>query len=167
MKSLLFCTNISQDLYQGCFCHRSLANVDPTSGFLGGSVESWPTLFAQRGIQFMTNSAGVTVKIKPHTGEIRHNYFTNHTENFKKVIRLADQEYFVLIFQKALMDARGVPALVRLLRKTQDDDVKDCVTGVLWNLSSVDVSIGCQSVVSLKFILCTCKRNSLPHNHDF
>ena len=34
--------------------------------------------------------------------------------------------------------AGGTNALVRLLRKTQDNDVKELVTGVLWNLSSCD-----------------------------
>lgn len=40
--------------------------------------------------------------------------------------------------KKAIKNAGGIPALVRLLRKTQDEDVKDSVTGVLWNLSSND-----------------------------
>ena len=43
-------------------------------------------------------------------------------------------------FQRAIRNAGGIPSLVRLLRKTQDEDVKDYVTGVLWNLSSCDVS---------------------------
>ena len=34
--------------------------------------------------------------------------------------------------------AGGTNALVRLLRKTQDSEVKELVTGVLWNLSSCD-----------------------------
>ena len=34
--------------------------------------------------------------------------------------------------------AGGTNALVRLLRKTQDNEVKELVTGVLWNLSSCD-----------------------------
>ena len=32
----------------------------------------------------------------------------------------------------------GTNALVRLLRKTGDNEVKELVTGVLWNLSSCD-----------------------------
>ena len=46
----------------------------------------------------------------------------------------------VFLFQRAVRNAGGIPALIRLLRKTQDEDVKDYVTGVLWNLSSCDVS---------------------------
>jgi len=44
-----------------------------------------------------------------------------------------------MILQRAIRNAGGIPTLVRLLRKTQDEDVKDSVTGVLWNLSSCDV----------------------------
>ena len=42
--------------------------------------------------------------------------------------------------KRAIKGAGGVPALVRLLRKTPDNEVKELVTGVLWNLSSCDVS---------------------------
>lgn len=42
------------------------------------------------------------------------------------------------INKQAVKNAGGIPALVRLLRKSQDEDVKDAVTGVLWNLSSSD-----------------------------
>uniref|UniRef100_A0AAY4ABN4 Catenin delta-2 n=1 Tax=Denticeps clupeoides TaxID=299321 RepID=A0AAY4ABN4_9TELE len=38
----------------------------------------------------------------------------------------------------ALKNCGGIPALVRLLRKTSDVDVRELVTGVLWNLSSCD-----------------------------
>merc|ERR1719412_1066618 len=38
--------------------------------------------------------------------------------------------------KRAIKTAGGTNALVRLLRKTQDNDVKELVTGVLWNLSS-------------------------------
>uniref|UniRef100_A0A8C5GK28 Plakophilin-4-like n=1 Tax=Gouania willdenowi TaxID=441366 RepID=A0A8C5GK28_GOUWI len=38
----------------------------------------------------------------------------------------------------ALRNCGGVPALLRLLRKTTDNDVRELVTGVLWNLSSCD-----------------------------
>uniref|UniRef100_A0A8C5A936 Plakophilin-4-like n=1 Tax=Gadus morhua TaxID=8049 RepID=A0A8C5A936_GADMO len=37
-----------------------------------------------------------------------------------------------------LRNCGGVPALLRLLRKTTDNDVRELVTGVLWNLSSCD-----------------------------
>merc|ERR1719495_2189567 len=40
--------------------------------------------------------------------------------------------------KRAIKAAGGVTALVRLLRKTTDNDVKELVTGVLWNLSSCD-----------------------------
>ncbi|XP_039610328.1 catenin delta-2 isoform X3 [Polypterus senegalus] len=38
----------------------------------------------------------------------------------------------------ALKNCGGIPALVRLLRKTNDLEIKELVTGVLWNLSSCD-----------------------------
>ncbi|XP_048122083.1 catenin delta-2 isoform X2 [Alosa alosa] len=38
----------------------------------------------------------------------------------------------------AFKNCGGIPALVRLLRKTSDVEVKELVTGVLWNLSSCD-----------------------------
>ncbi|KAM9307978.1 catenin delta-2 isoform 2-T2 [Gastrophryne carolinensis] len=38
----------------------------------------------------------------------------------------------------ALKNCGGIPALVRLLRKTTDLEIKELVTGVLWNLSSCD-----------------------------
>ncbi|XP_061925952.1 plakophilin-4-like isoform X1 [Entelurus aequoreus] len=38
----------------------------------------------------------------------------------------------------ALRNAGGIPALLRLLRRTVDADVRELVTGVLWNLSSCD-----------------------------
>uniref|UniRef100_A0AAR2K1B2 Plakophilin 4 n=1 Tax=Pygocentrus nattereri TaxID=42514 RepID=A0AAR2K1B2_PYGNA len=38
----------------------------------------------------------------------------------------------------AVRNAGGVPALLRLLRKTVDAEVREIVTGVLWNLSSCD-----------------------------
>ncbi|KAL3842925.1 hypothetical protein ACJMK2_020899 [Sinanodonta woodiana] len=40
--------------------------------------------------------------------------------------------------KRAIKNAGGIPALIRLLRKTQDEDVRDSVTGVLWNLSSLE-----------------------------
>ncbi|XP_014345117.2 plakophilin-4 isoform X2 [Latimeria chalumnae] len=38
----------------------------------------------------------------------------------------------------AVKNAGGIPALLRLLRKTIDAEVRELVTGVLWNLSSCD-----------------------------
>ncbi|XP_034042875.1 plakophilin-4-like isoform X2 [Thalassophryne amazonica] len=38
----------------------------------------------------------------------------------------------------AVRNAGGIPALLRLLRKTVDVEVRELVTGVLWNLSSCD-----------------------------
>uniref|UniRef100_A0A665VZG3 Plakophilin 4 n=1 Tax=Echeneis naucrates TaxID=173247 RepID=A0A665VZG3_ECHNA len=38
----------------------------------------------------------------------------------------------------AVRNAGGIPALLRLLRKTVDAEVRELVTGVLWNLSSCD-----------------------------
>ncbi|XP_043932561.1 catenin delta-1 [Protopterus annectens] len=38
----------------------------------------------------------------------------------------------------AIKNSDGVPALVRLLRKTRDMDVTEVITGTLWNLSSHD-----------------------------
>ncbi|TTI92364.1 Plakophilin-4 [Bagarius yarrelli] len=50
-----------------------------------------------------------------------------------------------LVFGKATDDnkvcvrnAGGIPALLRLLRKTSESDIRELVTGVLWNLSSCD-----------------------------
>jgi len=40
--------------------------------------------------------------------------------------------------KRAIKNAGGVSALVMLLRKTMDNEVKELVTGVLWNLSSCD-----------------------------
>ncbi|XP_064370580.1 plakophilin-4 isoform X4 [Dromaius novaehollandiae] len=38
----------------------------------------------------------------------------------------------------AMKNVGGIPALLRLLRKTIDAEIKELVTGVLWNLSSCD-----------------------------
>lgn len=43
--------------------------------------------------------------------------------------------------KRAIKNAGGVPALIHLLRMTLDADVKELVTGVLWNLSSCEVRI--------------------------
>ena len=42
--------------------------------------------------------------------------------------------------QREIKNAGGIPALVRLLRKSADNDVRELVTGILWNLSSCQVS---------------------------
>ena len=42
--------------------------------------------------------------------------------------------------KRAIKNAGGIPALVRLLRKSPDNDVRELVTGILWNLSSCQVS---------------------------
>ena len=41
--------------------------------------------------------------------------------------------------KKAIKSAGGIPALVRLLKRTPDNEVKELVTGVMWNLSSCEV----------------------------
>ena len=41
--------------------------------------------------------------------------------------------------KRAIKNAGGISSLVRLLRKTTDNEVKELVCGVLWNLSSCDV----------------------------
>ncbi len=43
--------------------------------------------------------------------------------------------------KRAIQKVGGIPALVKLLRKTQDNEVKELVAGVLWNLSSCDVRL--------------------------
>lgn len=40
--------------------------------------------------------------------------------------------------KRAIRNADGIPALVRLLRKTPDNEIRELVTGILWNLSSCD-----------------------------
>ncbi|XP_042145466.1 catenin delta-2 isoform X2 [Ixodes scapularis] len=40
--------------------------------------------------------------------------------------------------KRAIRNAGGIPALVRLLRKTPDNEIRELVTGVLWNLSSCE-----------------------------
>ena len=40
--------------------------------------------------------------------------------------------------KRAIKSAGGTNALVRLLRKMGDNEIKDLVTGLLWNLSSCD-----------------------------
>lgn len=43
--------------------------------------------------------------------------------------------------KRAIKDAGGIPLLINLLHKSADAEVKELVTGVLWNLSSCEVSI--------------------------
>ncbi|KAK3101811.1 hypothetical protein FSP39_006535 [Pinctada imbricata] len=38
--------------------------------------------------------------------------------------------------KKQIVDAGGITALIRLLRRAQDEEVKELATGILWNLSS-------------------------------
>ncbi|XP_060066750.1 catenin delta-1-like isoform X5 [Ylistrum balloti] len=40
--------------------------------------------------------------------------------------------------KKAIENAGGVTALIRLLRKVHDEDIKEMITGILWNLSSCE-----------------------------
>ncbi|KAL8618746.1 hypothetical protein ACOMHN_015156 [Nucella lapillus] len=40
--------------------------------------------------------------------------------------------------KKAIRNEGGIPTLIRLLRKTDQEDVMDSVTGILWNLSSCE-----------------------------
>ncbi|CAC5362734.1 CTNND2 [Mytilus coruscus] len=40
--------------------------------------------------------------------------------------------------KKAIENAGGITALIRLLRKTQENEVRELVTGILWNLSSCE-----------------------------
>ena len=42
--------------------------------------------------------------------------------------------------QVAIKNAGGIPALFQLLEQTRDNDIKELVTGILWNLSSLAVS---------------------------
>lgn len=49
--------------------------------------------------------------------------------------------------KRAIKTAGGIPLLINLLRKSIDAEVKELVTGVLWNLSSCEV----RTVVSVVF----------------
>jgi hypothetical protein len=40
--------------------------------------------------------------------------------------------------KRAIKDAGGIPLLINLLHKSADAEVKELVTGVLWNLSSCE-----------------------------
>lgn len=41
--------------------------------------------------------------------------------------------------KKAIKNSGGIPLLINLLHKSADAEVKELVTGVLWNLSSCEV----------------------------
>lgn len=41
--------------------------------------------------------------------------------------------------KRAIKNAGGIPFLMNLLKKPSDAEVKELVTGVLWNLSSCEV----------------------------
>lgn len=43
--------------------------------------------------------------------------------------------------KRAIKDSGGIPLLINLLHKSADAEVKELVTGVLWNLSSCEVFI--------------------------
>ncbi|UYV69414.1 PKP4, partial [Cordylochernes scorpioides] len=43
-----------------------------------------------------------------------------------------------LWLQRALKNAGGIPALVHLLRKSTDNEIRELITGILWNLSSCE-----------------------------
>lgn len=49
--------------------------------------------------------------------------------------------------KRAIKNAGGIPLLINLLRKSSDAEVKELVTGVLWNLSSCEVSLNfCKTI---------------------
>ena len=48
--------------------------------------------------------------------------------------------------KKAIKSAGGIPALVRLLKRTMDNEVKELVTGVMWNLSSCEVGLSLRTL---------------------
>lgn len=45
--------------------------------------------------------------------------------------------------KRAIKNAGGIPFLMNLLKKPSDAEVKELVTGVLWNLSSCEVCVSC------------------------
>lgn len=54
--------------------------------------------------------------------------------------------YFVVL-QKAIANAGGITQLIRVLRKAREEEIKELVTGILWNLSSCEVSTSNQTRV--------------------
>ncbi|CAL8400777.1 unnamed protein product, partial [Gadus morhua 'NCC'] len=71
----------------------------------------------------------------------------------------------------ALKNCGGIPALVRLLRKTADVEVRELVTGVLWNLSSCDalkmpIIQDALAVLTNSVIIPHSAWDSSPNHHD-
>ncbi|XP_056155175.1 catenin delta-2 [Lampris incognitus] len=70
-----------------------------------------------------------------------------------------------------LKNCGGIPALVRLLRKTGDVEIKELVTGVLWNLSSCDalkmpIIQDALAVLTNSVIIPNSAWDSSPNHHD-
>ncbi|XP_067342736.1 catenin delta-2 isoform X4 [Channa argus] len=71
----------------------------------------------------------------------------------------------------ALKNCGGIPALVRLLRKTGDVEIRELVTGVLWNLSSCDalkmpIIQDALAVLTNSVIIPQSNWDSSPNHHD-
>ncbi|KAM6908191.1 catenin delta-2 [Lycodopsis pacificus] len=71
----------------------------------------------------------------------------------------------------ALKNCGGIPALVRLLRKTGDVEIRELVTGVLWNLSSCDalkmpIIQDALAVLTNSVIIPHSNWDSSPNHHD-
>uniref|UniRef100_A0A667Z5R5 Catenin delta 2 n=1 Tax=Myripristis murdjan TaxID=586833 RepID=A0A667Z5R5_9TELE len=71
----------------------------------------------------------------------------------------------------ALKNCGGIPALVRLLRKTGDVEIRELVTGVLWNLSSCDalkmpIIQDALAVLTNSVIIPHSAWDSSPNHHD-
>uniref|UniRef100_A0A1A7YLK0 Catenin (Cadherin-associated protein), delta 2a n=1 Tax=Iconisemion striatum TaxID=60296 RepID=A0A1A7YLK0_9TELE len=70
-----------------------------------------------------------------------------------------------------LKNCGGIPALVRLLRKTGDVEIRELVTGVLWNLSSCDalkmpIIQDALAVLTNSVIIPHSNWDSSPSHHD-
>ncbi|XP_072234142.1 catenin delta-2 [Leuresthes tenuis] len=70
-----------------------------------------------------------------------------------------------------LKNCGGIPALVRLLRKTGDVEIRELVTGVLWNLSSCDalkmpIIQDALAVLTNSVIIPHSDWDSSPNHHD-
>lgn len=56
--------------------------------------------------------------------------------------------------KRAIKNANGIPMLINLLRRSAESDIKELVTGVIWNLSSCEdlkrsiIDDGCQVIVT-------------------
>uniref|UniRef100_A0A8C1WWC2 Catenin (cadherin-associated protein), delta 2b n=1 Tax=Cyprinus carpio TaxID=7962 RepID=A0A8C1WWC2_CYPCA len=71
----------------------------------------------------------------------------------------------------ALKNCGGIPALVRLLRKTTDVEIRELLTGVLWNLSSCDalkmpIIQDALAVLTNTVIIPHSGWDTLPHQDD-